>query len=445
MNKLSTTLLVSGLSSLIFAPQLLAQNTNFGDLQGYWASQYVTALADRSIISGFPDGSFQPNADITRAQFAAIAVKALNLPSGESTNDFTDIPPNYWASPAIRAISKSELVAGFPDGTFRPEERITRAQVLVILANALGNQTINTPNQFNRYSDYRTVPNWATTSVSKAANAGILVNYPDSSRINPNNLATRGEVAALMYQTLVKLGNQNFAPMTIGMLEVGTNSAPMISNNLVIENIETNTTNLRSLELGDELFVTAYGTPNSRASFKLTGLNNNRAIAMTEVGSGIYEGRYLIRRNDRQRNSKLTVNLAQKDFKPITRNFNQAIAINTVRNGNNNFPVVSNISNLEINRIEINTTAIQSLNQGDELLVTAYGTPRSQASFKLLGLNQNRAIAMTEIKNGVYQGRYTLRKNDGETPSKFTVNFSKPGTSSITKEFNQAIAIKENN
>ncbi|MGL5035240.1 MAG: S-layer homology domain-containing protein [Microcystaceae cyanobacterium] len=444
MNKLSTTLLVSGLSSLIFVPQLLAQNANFGDLQGYWASRYVTALVDRSIISGFPDGSFQPNADITRAQFAAIAVKALDLPSGDSTNDFADIPPNYWASPAIRAISKSGLVAGFPDGTFRPEERITRAQVLVILANALGNQTTSNPNQFNRYSDYQTVPNWATTSVSKAANAGILVNYPDSSRINPNQLATRGEVAALMYQTLVKLGNPNFSPMTVGMLEVGTNYAPIISNKLVIENVETNVTDRRSLRLGDELFVTAYGTPNSRASFKLTGLNNNRAIAMTEVGSGIYEGRYVIRRNDRQRNSKLTVNLAQQNLKPITRNFNQAIAINSARNSNNS-PVVANISNLEINRIEINTTAIQSLNQGDELLVTAYGTPRSQASFKLLGLNKNRAVAMTEIKNGVYQGRYTLGKNDGQTPSKFTVNFSKPGISSITKEFNQAIAIKEDN
>lgn len=443
MNKLSNTLIVSGLSTLIFVPQLLAQNSNFDDMQGYWASQYVTALADRSIISGFPDGSFQPNADITRAQFAAIAVKALELPPGDNNHDFTDVEPNYWASPAIRAISNSGLVAGFPDGTFRPEERITRAQVLVILAKALGNQITSNPNQFNRYSDRQAIPDWATASVSKAANAGILVNFPDASRINPNNLATRGEVAALMYQTLVKRGDQTLTPLTVGMLGVDTDPTPTTVSNLVIQNIETNTTSLHGLGLGDELFVTAYGTPNSRASFKLLGLNNNRAIAMMEVGNGIYEGRYQIRRNDRQMNAKLMVSLTQADLKPITRKFNQVIAINANQNGNSNyFPVVAN---LEINRIEINTTAIQSLNEGDELLVTAYGTPKSNASFKLIGLNNNRAIAMTEIKKGVYQGRYTLRRNDGETPAKFTVSFSKPGTNSITKEFNQAIAIQSNN
>jgi hypothetical protein len=246
-----------------------------------------------------------------------------------------------------------------------------------------------------------------------------------------------------MYQTLVKRGDQTLTPLTVGMLEVGTDPTPTTVSNLVIQNIETNTTAPHRLGLGDELLVTAYGTPNSQASFKLLGLNQNRAIAMTEVGNGIYEGRYLIRRNDRQMNSKLMVSLTQMPLKPITRNFNQVIAINTSQNGNSNhFPVVAT---LEINRIEINTTAIQSLNEGDELLVTVYGTPKSNASFKLIGLNQNRAIAMTEIKNGVYQGRYTLRRNDGETPAKFTVSLSKQGTNSITKEFNQAIAIQSKN
>ncbi|WP_194015595.1 S-layer homology domain-containing protein [Synechocystis salina] len=340
MNFLNRTLVGSSLVALTLmpiAPRTLAQSSSFADLQGYWGSPYVTTLAERGIIGGFPNGTFQPNAQITRAQFAAIAVKAFNLSPGNGSRSFRDVPANYWAAPAISAVNNSGLVTGFPDGSFRPEENITRAQALVILAKALGNNTNADPNGLNSYGDRQMVPEWAMDSVARAANAGIIVNFPDANRINPNNLATRGEVAGLVYQTLVKLGEGGFAPINIGTNTPTAPTAPVVTN-LVIERIETNTNPRQPLQEGDELLIRAYGTPGVSAIFELDGLNRDRPVAMQEVESGIYETSYRIRRGDRQINARPVVIFSRAGQNSISRQFEQPIAININNPNNPDFP-----------------------------------------------------------------------------------------------------------
>ncbi len=190
--------------------------SSYKDVQGYWGEPYISGLASRGIIGGFPDGSFKPNDQITRAQFAAIAAKALSVPSAGASATFRDVPSRHWAANVISSVSSAGLVTGFPDGTFRPEDKITRAQALVILAKALKNAAPNA-NELNSYSDASQVPNWAQQSVSIAAGGHIIVNYPDPSLIRPIDFATRGEVAALMYQTLLNSG-KDLPRVTIGVL-----------------------------------------------------------------------------------------------------------------------------------------------------------------------------------------------------------------------------------
>lgn len=177
---------------------------NFSDMSGYWGQQYVQELATRGVIGGFPDGSFRPNAEITRGQFASIVAHALNLQSAASGR-FNDVPAGYWAAGVIGAASNAGLITGFPDGTFRPEDKITRAQALVILSKALRGASSDA-SALGAYSDASSVPGWAQPSVASAANAHIIVSFPDANQIRPNALATRGDVAALMYQTLTALG-----------------------------------------------------------------------------------------------------------------------------------------------------------------------------------------------------------------------------------------------
>lgn len=311
---------------LAIAPSASAQN--FTDIAGYWAEQYVSALAQRQIIGGFPDNTFKPNHPITRAQFAAIAVRAFNLPMGGS-GAFVDVPNNYWAAAAIRAVSNASLVTGFPDGTFRPEERITRAQALVVLTKALGNRTTPNPAALERYVDRQAVPEWALDSMARAANAGIIVNFPNANLIDPNRVATRGEVTALIYQTLFRLGTQGLPPLTIGTLPAGGEPTPAPQPTLTIDAIQLNIDPRQTLSAGDELVVTASGTPQASANFVLVNANQNQPIAMSEIRAGVYQGRYTVKRSDGQVNARLVVNLQRQGATPASREFNSVIAINT--------------------------------------------------------------------------------------------------------------------
>lgn len=200
----------SGLSFPIIA------NKEFTDISGYWAQPYISQLANRGVIGGFPNSTFRPEANITRAQFAAIAAQALKLPAGSGAN-FVDVKPSHWAASAIGAASNAGLIGGFPDGTFKPEENLTRAQALVILSKALKAAPAD-PSALNAYTDVQAVPAWAHPSVTQAASARIIVSFPDSHQIRPNALTTRGEVAGLMYQTLSALG-ADLPRITIGLVE----------------------------------------------------------------------------------------------------------------------------------------------------------------------------------------------------------------------------------
>lgn len=185
------------------------------DVKGHWAQDYIVVLQQRGTIGGFPDGTFKPDQGITRSQFAAIAVKALGLPAGGREVEFRDLPKTHWAYKAICSASDAGLVGGFPDGSFRPEDKLTRAQALVILAKALNSGSSETA-ALDKYKDGTGVAAWAAPSVAKAASAGIVVNHPDPFQIRPADLATRAEVAALTFQTMAKLG-QKMPPIRIGL------------------------------------------------------------------------------------------------------------------------------------------------------------------------------------------------------------------------------------
>lgn len=393
MAKFHTTVFAAGITTFLLAPQVHAQALS--DVRGYWGEQYITTLVNRSIIGGFPDGTFRPNADITRAQFAAIAVKAFNLPVSGVSNNFTDVRSNYWANPAITAVSNSGLVTGFPDGTFRPDDRITRAQAMVVLAKALGNR-FRPSGSLDNYSDRQAIPDWANESITKAANAGVIVNFPDPRLIAPNRLATRGEVAGLIYQTLFKLGDRGLPEITIGTIDSSPNT-PVVTN-LFIDRIEANS-NIRGA--GDDLVVTAYGSPQATASFSLDGINRDRPIPMAEIQPGVYEGTYTIRRNDQQTNGRLTVTLNKQGASPVNRTLNQAIAINSnTENTRTLTPRIINTSNNELISLPFNLAGETLPNARVRITVEAL---RSVAG--IISVSQN--LLETTV-NANRQGRFNI-------------------------------------
>ncbi|MBE9011451.1 DUF1565 domain-containing protein [Pseudanabaenaceae cyanobacterium LEGE 13415] len=186
-------------------------NTAFSDIQGHWAQQYIQALASQAIITGFPDGTFKPNDPVTRAQFATIVAKAFNPAPRNAAVNFTDVRSNFWGFGAIQTASRAGFMAGFPGGAFRPDQRIPKVQALVALSNGLQYGAGDT-SLLSRFQDAASIPSWAASPIAAATQRQIVVNYPTVGQLNPNREATRAEVAAFIYQALVAQGKAQAIP-----------------------------------------------------------------------------------------------------------------------------------------------------------------------------------------------------------------------------------------
>ncbi|MFB2937580.1 S-layer homology domain-containing protein [Aerosakkonemataceae cyanobacterium BLCC-F154] len=174
----------------------------------YWAAPYIFGLQKQGVVSAFPGGYFRPDQEVNRAEFAAVLEKGLGTKITDETTEFKDVSNSFWAAPAIKKATGSEYLAGYPDQSFRPKVQIPRVQVIVALASGL-----NLPEPANaeeilkqKYKDAAQIPNYAKKKVAAATQAGIVVNHPQTDVLNPNQNATRAEIAALVYQARVKQG-----------------------------------------------------------------------------------------------------------------------------------------------------------------------------------------------------------------------------------------------
>lgn len=185
-----------------------AQNAQFTDVgSSYWARPFIESLASEQIIAGFPDGTFKPDQAVTRAQFAAIVRNAFNEPYGRTAPRFSDVSANYWANAAIADAYSQGFLSGYPNGAFQPETQIPRVQALVALANGLNYSPQGSVNEaLGRYRDAGQIPGYGESPVAAATENRLVVNYPNVDTLQPQRTATRADVAAFIYQALVAQG-----------------------------------------------------------------------------------------------------------------------------------------------------------------------------------------------------------------------------------------------
>ncbi|MFQ3615936.1 MAG: S-layer homology domain-containing protein [Cyanobacteriota bacterium] len=192
------------------APPVPIPETGLTDISGHWAEAFIAALVERSIIGGFPDRTFKPDLALTRAQFATILTRAFDLPAvrfppgslRESPSQFVDLAPDFWAAAAIARAVEMGFLAGFPDGTFRPNVNLTRVQAILALVNGLG-LTGGHPGHLGAYRDRAQIPTYATLPIATATQKRLVVNHPQVDLLRPMNDITRAEVSAILYQALV--------------------------------------------------------------------------------------------------------------------------------------------------------------------------------------------------------------------------------------------------
>jgi hypothetical protein len=295
------------------------------DISTYWGAQYIAGLNERQIIGGFPDGTFRPNESITRAQFAVIVTKAFGLDTNVPVRSFADPIPS-WAAPSIGAAAAAGFVSGFPDGTFRPNDVLTRAQAITVLTRAATNgRLIEDAGQIDAilsaFGDANLVPNFARAPIATAVQEGLLVLYPNPTQLNAQAVATRGEVAALTYQALAKVGRVPNLDPPVGaaipgpgirtelLAQVTPTPEPLATPDIPIEPLvetlpaapEVRTffarEELGSVNPGDTVTVFLLGSPGAQGSFSIPGIAYN--LPLQETRPGQYEGSYTFRSQDR--------------------------------------------------------------------------------------------------------------------------------------------------
>lgn len=179
--------------------------STFSDIAGHWASDYIQTLATQSLITGYTDGSFKPNETLTRAAFAALVVKAFNPTIKRPATQFSDIAANFWASGVIQQAYQGGFLSGFPDQTFRPQDPVSRLQILLALVNGL-NLLPGNEGTLEIYQDRESIPAYARAAIASATEQNLILNYPHPNQLNPNQPATRADAAVFVHQALVAIG-----------------------------------------------------------------------------------------------------------------------------------------------------------------------------------------------------------------------------------------------
>ncbi len=224
----SATLLALGMTTGTVTPilstQALAQATaptapsptpgaaaTFSDVPpNYWARPFIQALVARNVITGFSDQTFKPNQPIDRAEFAAMIQKAFNQKQIRqlAASAFVDVPADYWAASAIEEAFETGFMTGFPGALFLPDDPIPKVQAIVALTKGLGLAPSGSVSEIVKtyYIDAGSIPTYAVNNVAAATQANVVVNYPNIKVLSPLMPLTRAEAAAHLYQALVRLG-----------------------------------------------------------------------------------------------------------------------------------------------------------------------------------------------------------------------------------------------
>ena len=186
-----------------------APGITFPDVAGLPCREAVEALASREIINGMGDGTYAPEATMTRAQYAAIVVRALGLtPDASAAAGFTDVPAGSWYASYVGAACSYGIVIGRGNGIFDPQGTITRQEAAVMTARAAKLCGMNTAMDdagvrmyLSEFGDYRKV-SWAGADMAFCFKAGILVADEFDLDLEPQKSILRSEVALMVWRLL---------------------------------------------------------------------------------------------------------------------------------------------------------------------------------------------------------------------------------------------------
>lgn len=181
----------------------------FSDIKGHWAESYIKLLANKLVVDGVTDTTFQPERNITRAEFAALVVRALGLDTNSGSSTFKDVAASDWYASVVSAAANAKLVDGYEDGTFRPNATINREELAAMVVRALNyagaKPDVSADKQTQLLAKFKDASKivWAKNEIAAAIDAGIIDGMTDDT-LGARDTATRAQSATMLKRLLSK-------------------------------------------------------------------------------------------------------------------------------------------------------------------------------------------------------------------------------------------------
>ncbi|WP_139991757.1 S-layer homology domain-containing protein [Paenibacillus paridis] len=177
------------------------------DIAGHWAEASIKQAVKDGIVNGYVDGTFKPGKTITRAEFTVMLMKALNAQEAGAELTFTDKADiGIWAQAAVAQAVQAGITSGYQDGTFQPNANITRAEMATMIGKAF--ELTLDPNAVTSFADDSLIPVWAKSAVAALKERGV-VKGTGANTFNPRAQTTRAEAVVMLLNTLNLVNGNN--------------------------------------------------------------------------------------------------------------------------------------------------------------------------------------------------------------------------------------------
>ena len=212
-NSLSTSTMVTTPNTFTYSqPNTIStfdrvQKYRFTDVpSNFWAYESITKMTKECLMSGYRNGTFKPNDPLSREEAASLFSNMIgDTPSIMLASSFSDITSDRWSSLAIESVARANIISGYGDNTYRPEQYMSRQEFAVVADKFLHYQGYRTedPTALDtiHFSDQKFIAPWAQSSVRELALWGFI-NYSTKGLFNPEKYITRGEAAEITYRLL---------------------------------------------------------------------------------------------------------------------------------------------------------------------------------------------------------------------------------------------------
>lgn len=188
----------------------------FSDLSGHWAREQIEKWAENGLAGGYRDGTFKPDNEISRAEFVAMVNRAFVIDRSSTAAGFADVNPGKWYYEDVISARAAGYIGGYAGGTFKPDQTITRQEVASIITRLL--QINPSTDGLAEFSDAGRIQEWARGSVGAVAGAGLMRGMPDNT-FRPTKSITRAEAVVSLDRALAYATGEHEPEAVAGAVE----------------------------------------------------------------------------------------------------------------------------------------------------------------------------------------------------------------------------------